>query len=477
MQWLALSHIKSSDVGRRLQAIESLSHSSDVKALVAIIGALSDPVVRVRVAAAQAIGASRDERCVQPLFSALRDPNARVREAAAASLKTIGHPSAIPYLLPLLSDVASSVQAHAAHALQSLQWKPQSDEQRVLFFIAAGMFSRAAEVGAIAVEPLIAMLADDVSSKRRAVTEALGEIKDPRAIDALTRMLDDSDSGVRVAALSALGRTRDATHAPAVLKQLQHGDKNVRGCALEALTRLGHPDLFPILVEMLSDPHWNVRTVAATALGATGDPRALEPLTRALSEADGDVRQVVAEAIGRLGDPNAIELLILAHLDRDSGVRQATLAALTHISPDWARTESAQRSLPALKHAVKDPDYSVRQTAADLLNRIFNIRQCEPTLVADVDAEAMRRHRAVDVLASILWDDDPILRFAGVWALHQIGDPRAAGPLSTRLKDSEGFIRQEAERALVRFGVTEHSRSGKGHALQTSDSWGNGPVA
>jgi HEAT repeat protein len=220
-----------------------------------------------------------------------------------------------------------------------------------------------------------------------------------------------------------------------------------------------------------------VRAVAATALGATGDPRALEPLMHALTEADGDVRQVVAEAIGRLRDHNAIESLILAQLDPDSRVRQTTLASLIKINPEWARTESAQKTLPALKRGLKHPDYGVRQTAADLLNRIFNIRQCEPTLVADVDAETIRRQRAVDVLASILWDDDSIVRFAGVWALRQIGDARAAGPLSTKLNDHEEFVRREAEQTLAQLGMNEPARSARGRELQTSDSWGNGPIA
>src|SRR5258706_16483193 len=96
--WLALPQIKSSDIGRRVQAIESLSQERELKATLALIGALTDSVPRVRVAAAKAIGMSRDERCVQPLLNTLRDPHARVRETAIEALKSIGHVSAIPYL-------------------------------------------------------------------------------------------------------------------------------------------------------------------------------------------------------------------------------------------------------------------------------------------------------------------------------------------------------------------------------------------
>jgi HEAT repeat protein len=475
--WLALSHIKSSDAGRRVKAIEELAQVSDLKAVLALIGTLADDVPRVRVAAAQAIGRQRDERCVQPLLAALGDPHAGVREAVVDALKNIGHPSVIPYLRPLLRDVAPSVRAHAAHALHLFGWTPRSNEEEVLFHVAAGRFSKAAELGVAAVDALIEQLADESGFKRRAVTEALATINDPRALGAVASRLEDPDLGVRMMALSALGWTGDPAYAPAVLKQLEHEDKNVRACALETLMKIRGADLFPILTRALEDPHWNVRAVAAAAFGALGDPRAIGPLTKALQEADGDVRQIVAEAIGRLKDENAIESLILAQLDSNSAVRQATRAALFQIDPQWEKSDAARRTLPPLKRALKHDDYGVRQTAADLLNRIFNIRQCEPALLADVDAETARRQRAVDVLASVLWDDDGLIRFAGVWALHQIGESRAAGPVSTKLKDGEPCVRRAAERAMVDFGVTENSRRYEGHVFQATEDWGHGPVA
>jgi len=477
MQWMALSQIKSQDAGRRLLAIQSLSRTHDVKAMLALIGALVDPVARVRVATVQAIGAFRDERCVKPLLSVLRDPEPRVREAAVISLKSIGHASAVPYLVPMLCDSVGSVRAHVAHALQFLGWIPDSELHQVHYFIAAGQYSKAAALGVSALEPLIAALSDESSSKRRAVTEALAEIDDPRATTAVAGMLEDNDPGVRLMALVVLGRTGNVAYSALVLKQLDHPDKNVRACALETLARIAYPGMFPILVGALKDPHWNVRAAAATALGRSSEPRALEPLLEALREADGDVRQVVAEAVGRLGDPRAIESLVLAQLDPDSRVRQSMSVALSQISPEWARSEEAQRTLPALKRALKADEYTIRQAAAGLLNQIFNIRQCEPALAAEVDAETRKRHRAVEMLATMLWDDDPLLRFAGVWALHQIGDPRAIAPLSAKLKDGDEFVRRAAERTLAQLGVLENARDLHGRAMNGSkDVWGNGPV-
>jgi HEAT repeat protein len=77
----------------------------------------------------------------------------------------------------------------------------------------------------------------------------------------------------------------------------------------------------------------------------------------------------------------------------------------------------------------------------------------------------------------VLWDDDALIRFAGVWALHQIGDTRAVGPVSTKLKDAELFVRQAAERALADFGLKDHARQRDGYAVNHSEDWGSGPIA
>ena len=62
--------------------------------------------------------------------------------------------------------------AHAAHALRTLGWVPETEIHQAYYFIAAGQYSKAAFAGAAAVEPLLAALLDESGSRRRAVTEA-----------------------------------------------------------------------------------------------------------------------------------------------------------------------------------------------------------------------------------------------------------------------------------------------------------------
>ena len=479
MQWLTLSQIKSSDVERRIQAIETLSREPNLKALLAIIGALSDQSPRVRVAAASALGRTSDERCVEPLHGVLRDSHPQVREAVVRALKAINHTSSLSYLVPLLRDSSPAVRVTVAGALQQLKWAPSSPTEEANYYIALGQLARAAAVGVEAVDPLLNALADESSSGRRAATEALAQIDDPRALAGVARMTSDPDPGVRVVALGALGRARAEGHVHHVLRQLEHPDKNVRACALETLARIGHPDLFTILARAINDSHWTVRAAAASALGRSSEPQAVDALLVALTEADADVRQIVAEALGRLRNPRAIEPLIRAHLDSDSRVRTSTLTALHYIDPYWPETDEAKRALVPLKQALKHRDYDIRHTAADLLNRIFSIRQCEPSLEADVTAESARRQRALDVLTGVLWDEDPLVRFVGVWTLQQIGDPRASQPLQTKLKDADDCVRAAAQQALAVLGAKADPVTG-GQELrlvtERSEDNGTGPI-
>jgi HEAT repeat protein len=459
MQWLTLSQIKSSDVERRIQAIETLAREPDVKALLALMRALSDSSPRVRVAAAQVLGPLRDERCIQPLIGLLCDTHPGVREAGVRALKAMGHASAVPHLVPLLQDATPAVRVSAAAALNDLHWTPGSELEEAHYHIAAGQFVKAAAFGAIAVPPLLIVLADEASSKRRLATEALAQIDDPRALEAIARMTDDPDSGVRVVALGALGRARSKADAYHVRRQLQHPDKNVRACALEALVKIGQPDLLTVLEHALRDSHWTVRVAAAAALGRSGDANAVEPLLQVISDPDADVRQVVAEALGRLRDPRAIEPLILAQLDPDNRVRQSMMTALQHTDYNWARSEQAQRMLDPLKEALKHQNYEIRHTAAKLLNQITNMLQCEPSIAADMNADTVRRQSAVNVLAATLLDEDPLVRFVSVWTLRQIGDPRAIQSLSARLQDTDQCVRTAAEEALASLGANGHAPS------------------
>ena len=84
-------------------------------------------------------------------------------------------------------------------------------------------------VGASAVEPLIAVLKDNDRGVRASAADALGQIGDTRAAEPLIAVLQDGDRGVRTSAVIALGRLGDSRVRRAAGCRAQNDDR--WGCA------------------------------------------------------------------------------------------------------------------------------------------------------------------------------------------------------------------------------------------------------
>lgn len=137
-----------------------------------LIAALKDRVIVNE--AAWALGEIKDQRAVEPLIILLKDYDGYVRESAARSLGKIKDPRAVAPLIGRLKYDGYS----AADALS--------------------------KIGESAVVPLITELKNRNSSVRTRAAEALGKIKDPRAVVSLFAALEDKERDVRYAAGTAL---------------------------------------------------------------------------------------------------------------------------------------------------------------------------------------------------------------------------------------------------------------------------------
>lgn len=106
------------------------------------------------------------------------------------------------------------------------------------------------------IEGLIQALNSEDWDKRMEAAEALGKIKDAKAVDSLIRALkDDEDGVVRMSVAEALGKTIEA-------------------------------------------------------LGKIGDARAVQPLLRALKDEDQNIQCKAAEALGKIGDFGSVEAIL-----------------------------------------------------------------------------------------------------------------------------------------------------------------------
>jgi HEAT repeat protein len=95
------------------------------------------------------------------------------------------------------------------------------------------------EIGAQAVEPLIASLKSSDSGKRYDAAQVLGEIGDARAVEPLISALKDRRSALaRGRAAAALGEIGDARAIEALIVASRESDEYVRGNAASALNRI-----------------------------------------------------------------------------------------------------------------------------------------------------------------------------------------------------------------------------------------------
>src|SRR5205814_1255574 len=117
------------------------------------------------------------------------------------------------------------------------------------------------------------------------------------------------------------------------------------------------------LIALLGDVDATVIEAAAWALGELGDVATARGAVAALAgvasaHADAIAREAAVAALGALGDPAGLPAVLAACRDRPAVRRRAVLA----LAPfDGAEVEEALRA------ALEDRDWQVRQAAEDLL--------------------------------------------------------------------------------------------------------------
>ncbi len=192
-----------------------------------LIACLRDEDRKVRGYAAWALGRLGDARAIQPLIAALDDDHEKVRWDAAIALEKFGE-QAIPALMEALADERLQVRVGAANALGWLMdarairslaaaLKDESAPVRQRAAFALGWIRDTQ-----AVDALVAALGDESDEVRMQAAAALGWIRDNRAIEPLTRLIEDENEWTRYAAIEALTNMRavvplrhalDSTHS------------------------------------------------------------------------------------------------------------------------------------------------------------------------------------------------------------------------------------------------------------------------
>jgi HEAT repeat protein len=194
------------------------------------------------------------------------------------------------------------------------------------------------------------------AARRRAVALA-GHTGDA---DTARAALADSDPVVRATALGALARA-GALQADDLARAVADPSAVVRQRAAEVSVRVTSEVRVPI-VGLLEDPDPSVVEVAAWAAGELDppEPGAVDELVRlAVDHGDPLVRESAVAALGSIGDVGGLPAILAATGDKPAVRRRAVLALAPFEGPDVDA---------ALRDALTDRDWQVRQAAEDLLS-------------------------------------------------------------------------------------------------------------
>ena len=178
-------------------------------------------------------------------------------------------------------------------------------------------------------------------------------------------LLTDPAPAVRATAVGALARLRALTAADLRLAAADGSPDVRRRAATEAARLADHDDIgtrADLLLDLLADADPLVAETAAWALGELGDPPASEVVDRLAATAtdheDALVREAAVAALGAIGDPRGLPAILQATTDKPAVRRRAVLALAPFEGEDVDT---------ALRRALTDRDWQVRQAAEDLL--------------------------------------------------------------------------------------------------------------
>jgi HEAT repeat protein len=189
------------------------------------------------------------------LIAALKNKSVVVRMYAARTLWQIADPRSVDALIVAMGDRDPDVNQMAIMALYA--------------------------IGAPSVEPLIAVLNNKFSKQRCWAADALGR-RDPRVVEPLIAALKNGSQCLRVYSARSLGSTKDPRAVEPLITALNDRDLGVRIQAAESLGHLGDPRAVEPLIPMLVEKDYVLRREAARALAGIQDDRKVQPLLAVL---------------------------------------------------------------------------------------------------------------------------------------------------------------------------------------------------
>ena len=314
-QYDALARVALDDQGQAVSrwwpVAYALQRIGDARAAPALLSLISGPGVYTPAFALRGLATARETRAVAPAIALAtrQDVDVRLRVAAVRALGQIGGADAVAPLLKLL-DAPGTPQNLALETLEALG---TLRDRRAL-------------------DAVLNRITDPWASMRSAALAAAARI-DPDGFLLIVSSLErDRDWSVRASLTSVFATLPADLARPALVDLAGDTDVRVQIPALEALAKIGAPDLTKRLFDALEAPDATLRATAARLMAEAkpegGAPRLIAAFARAEGDASDAARLALLDALARYGGDDVRETAKRALADRDWPVRMRAAAVL-----------------------------------------------------------------------------------------------------------------------------------------------------
>jgi len=185
-----------------------------------------------------------------------------------------------------------------------------------------------------ATEPLLSLLAASKGVLQVYTIQALGDLRDSRALPDLFKRL--SDRKLRLAVAVSLGQIGDKKAVPPLLASLSLKDNEYTQQAILALGKLKDRRATYTLIPLVSSPNVMISTAAVEALGEIGDPRAVKPILKSLDPKNASAYCHQLAVLGKLKDLQALDSLTQALKDPRTQPKKTAIKALGELGSEAA---------------------------------------------------------------------------------------------------------------------------------------------
>lgn len=435
------------------------------KAFKPLIIALKDNSDYVRGNAAEALGNIGNKKVIKYLVNLFEDEDPYVREGVISGLGKLENYDNLELIVGALQDEDWHVMKKASEVLDSWNWKPKNDLEKLYFLIGKDKWT-SYKLSKIKKEVFMEIIDDLSAPIKDNLIYNFKKIGNRKSNEFLAMLLKDKNASIRYRVANALTELEWEPE-----NDIEESYYLVAHNEIDEVKMIGEVAVEALLLVLKDEEeqyrHWKV----ALALGEIGDKRAVEPLIELLKNDNGENKDNLITALGELRDERAIEPLIELFNDSDEFTQEEAVKSIVKIgnpavnylikvlNDNYDQIKS-NISLALLNEVYGD----IRKNVIMALGCIGNKKAIDPIIPALNDRNREVKKAAISALGKLkskkvldnfimlLDDKDESIRELAVISLGETGDEKAVKPLINAYFDSCSSMQNEVLESLVQIG-------------------------